>query len=95
MKRNSARLVSEQPLSMEEDVFIRPQRLDEFIGQARVINKLSMFIKAAKARGEPLDHTLFVVLPVWEKPPWLGWLPMRWEENSRLLRDPLFLEQVI
>jgi Holliday junction DNA helicase RuvB len=44
---------------MEEDVFIRPQRLDEFIGQARVINKLSMFIKAAKARGEPLDHTLF------------------------------------
>lgn len=59
MKRNSARLVSEQPLSMEEDVFIRPQRLDEFIGQARVINKLSMFIKAAKARGEPLDHTLF------------------------------------
>ena len=59
MKRNSARLVSEQPLSMEEDVFIRPQRLDEFIGQAKVINKLSMFIKAAKARGEPLDHTLF------------------------------------
>jgi len=59
MKRNSARLVSEQPLSMEEDLFIRPQRLDEFIGQAKVINKLSMFIKAAKARGEPLDHTLF------------------------------------
>lgn len=59
MKKSSARLVSEQPLSMEEDVFIRPQRLNEFVGQAKVVNKLSIFIKAAKARDEPLDHSLF------------------------------------
>lgn len=59
MKKGSARLVSEQPLSMEEDVFIRPQRLNEFVGQAKVVNKLSIFIKAAKARDEPLDHSLF------------------------------------
>lgn len=59
MKKSSTRLVSEQPLSMEEDVFIRPQRLDEFVGQTKVVNKLSIFIKAAKARDEPLDHSLF------------------------------------
>jgi len=59
MKKSSARLVSEQPLSIEEDVFIRPQRLNEFVGQAKVVNKLSIFIKAAKARDEPLDHSLF------------------------------------
>jgi len=59
MKKSSARLVSEQPLSMEEDVFIRPQRLNEFVGQAKVVDKLSIFIKAAKSRDEPLDHSLF------------------------------------
>lgn len=59
MKKNMARLMSEQPLALEEDVFIRPKRLCEFIGQAKVIDKLSMFIKAAKSRDEPLDHTLF------------------------------------
>ena len=38
---------------------LRPSRLDEFVGQAQVRTSLQIAIDAAKARGEPLDHTLF------------------------------------
>ncbi len=38
---------------------LRPQTLDEYIGQDRVCANLEIFIEAAKARGEPVDHVLF------------------------------------
>jgi holliday junction DNA helicase RuvB len=38
---------------------LRPSRLDEFVGQTQVKASLQIAIDAAKARGEPLDHTLF------------------------------------
>lgn len=38
---------------------LRPRRLDEFIGQEKVVEQLRIAITAAKRRGEPLDHTLF------------------------------------
>jgi Holliday junction DNA helicase RuvB len=38
---------------------LRPSRLDEFVGQLQVKASLQIAIDAAKARGEPLDHTLF------------------------------------
>jgi len=38
---------------------LRPSRLDEFVGQVQVKASLQIAIDAAKARGEPLDHTLF------------------------------------
>jgi len=41
-----------------EEVTLRPQRTDDFIGQMRVIEKLRLFIQAARQRNEPLDHTL-------------------------------------
>ena len=37
---------------------LRPVRLDEFIGQKKVIESLEIYIEAAKLRGEPLDHVL-------------------------------------
>jgi Holliday junction DNA helicase RuvB len=37
---------------------LRPRRLAEYIGQDRVKASLQIFIQAAKARGEPLDHVL-------------------------------------
>ncbi len=40
------------------DRSLRPAVLSEFIGQARVCEQLEIFIKAAKGRGEPLDHVL-------------------------------------
>src|SRR5213596_2625223 len=53
----------------EEDVAelaLRPQTLDDFIGQKQVRENLKIFIAAAKARGEALDHVLF------HGPPGLG-----------------------
>jgi len=40
------------------DISIRPKSLNEFVGQEEVKNRLSIFIEAAKKRGEQLDHTL-------------------------------------
>jgi len=45
---------------------IRPKQIDEFAGQPQVIENLIIFIKAAKIRGEALDHVLF------HGPPGLG-----------------------
>lgn len=38
---------------------LRPQYLDDFLGQSTVKDNLKIFIEAAKLRGEPLDHVLF------------------------------------
>src|SRR6185295_12362617 len=41
------------------ELSLRPQRLAEFIGQQKVKDSLRVWIDAAKARREPLDHSLF------------------------------------
>src|SRR6266550_4524984 len=41
------------------DAALRPSRLDEFVGQAKVKESLQIAIDAARQRREPLDHTLF------------------------------------
>jgi Holliday junction DNA helicase RuvB len=41
------------------ELSLRPQRLAEFIGQQKVKDSLRIYIDAAVARREPLDHTLF------------------------------------
>ena len=38
---------------------LRPQTLDEYIGQEKVKNNLRVYIEAAKQRGDSLDHVLF------------------------------------
>ena len=38
---------------------LRPQTLDEYIGQHKVKENMKIYIEAAKKRGEPLDHCLF------------------------------------
>lgn len=45
---------------------IRPRELEDFTGQKEIISNLEIYIKAAKLRGEALDHTLF------HGPPGLG-----------------------
>ena len=45
------------------DGSLRPQRLGEFIGQQQARSNLSVFIEAARARREALDHVLFVGPP--------------------------------
>src|ERR671936_1316502 len=48
------------------DTALRPQLLSEFVGQAQARKNLSIFVQAARARGEALDHVLF------HGPPGLG-----------------------
>src|SRR5580658_2336110 len=45
------------------DTALRPQLLSEFVGQAQARANLSIFIEAARKRGEALDHVLFVGPP--------------------------------
>ena len=66
-KSEAERIV--RPERSEEDTLeasLRPKRLDEFVGQKQACANLSVFIQAAKARNEALDHVLF------SGPPGLG-----------------------
>ncbi|MEF2072831.1 Holliday junction branch migration DNA helicase RuvB [Consotaella aegiceratis] len=59
----TSRLVSAEKRGEDIDATLRPQRLDEFVGQASARANLKVFIEAAKGRGEALDHVLFVGPP--------------------------------
>jgi len=55
------RLISAAPVHKEEEVFeraLRPQKLADYVGQARAREQLDIFITAAKQRAEALDHVL-------------------------------------
>ncbi|MFI5372608.1 MAG: Holliday junction branch migration DNA helicase RuvB [Candidatus Eisenbacteria bacterium] len=51
---------------LQEEGRLRPMRLDEFVGQSALKQQLSIFLEAARRRGEALDHVLF------HGPPGLG-----------------------
>jgi Holliday junction DNA helicase RuvB len=51
------------PAEDELDLSLRPKRLDDFVGQERVKEQLAIFIEAARARGEALDHVLLAGPP--------------------------------
>ncbi len=53
-------------LPREQDLRLRPRRMDEMVGQRDVIERLQIAIDAAQKRGEPLGHILF------DGPPGLG-----------------------
>jgi len=55
------RIVEIEKVSFEEgyEKSLRPQNLDEYIGQEQIKKNLKVFIEAAKKRGESLDHMLF------------------------------------
>jgi holliday junction DNA helicase RuvB len=54
------RLLSTGSLTGETmDVALRPERLADFVGQESLRANLTVFIQAAKERGQPLDHVLF------------------------------------
>ncbi|MBW1697232.1 MAG: Holliday junction branch migration DNA helicase RuvB [Deltaproteobacteria bacterium] len=62
-------IVSKNSLPMDrepETVSLRPERLEDYIGQREVVETLKIAIEAAAFRGEPIDHVLF------HGPPGLG-----------------------
>lgn len=54
------------PLEEEAEGSLRPRNFDEYVGQRRVVDKLEVYVAAARRRGEALDHCLF------SGPPGLG-----------------------
>ncbi len=57
------RLIAAEKRDDDVDANLRPQRLAEFIGQEKARANLGVFIEAARARKEALDHVLFVGPP--------------------------------
>src|SRR5690349_19834129 len=57
------RLVAAERREDDAELSLRPQRLAEFIGQEKARANLSVFVEAARARKEALDHVLFVGPP--------------------------------
>ena len=53
------RLLAPTRVPEDADAALRPRTLDEFVGQKGARENLRVFIQAAKARGEALDHVLF------------------------------------
>jgi Holliday junction DNA helicase RuvB len=60
------RMVSPSQKQEDEDYSLRPQNLQQYIGQQKIKENLKVFIEAAKGRGESLDHVLL------SGPPGLG-----------------------
>lgn len=52
------RIITSDELKEDFDINIRPNRIDEYIGQSEIKENLNIFIKAARMREEALDHVL-------------------------------------
>ena len=55
------RLISAESKSTQEEAIeraLRPKRLADYVGQAKIREQLSIFIEAAKRRSDTLDHVL-------------------------------------
>lgn len=50
--------VKEEDMEIEMEYSLRPRKLSEYIGQAKIKENLSVFIEAAQGRGDSLDHVL-------------------------------------
>jgi Holliday junction DNA helicase RuvB len=59
MATDPARITTPERTSDDADAALRPRSLDEFVGQQGARENLRVFVNAAKARGEALDHVLF------------------------------------
>lgn len=58
MRENAEIDAIQNPEDTPVDLSLRPRRLVEFIGQEKIKENLSVFLRAAQQRSEPLDHLL-------------------------------------
>src|SRR6202142_1423778 len=68
---------------------LRPQTLDEFIGQERMKKNLHVFIEAARQRKEPLDHCLFYSPPGLGKTTLAGMIAHEMQVGLRVTSGPV------
>ena len=78
--------------NLEEDVKIenhlRPQMLEDYVGQEKAKKTLKIYIEAAKARKEPLDHVLFYGPPGLGKTTLAGIIANEMEVNLKITSGP-------
>ena len=70
------------------ELTLRPQTLDDYIGQKKVTDNLKIFIEAAKLRKEPLDHVLFYGPPGLGKTTLAGIIANEMEVDIRITSGP-------
>ena len=74
------RIITTENLEEDQKIenHLRPQTLDDYVGQEKAKEMLKIYISAAKDRGEPLDHVLFYGRRDLVRQHLPGLLPMRW-----------------
>ena len=70
------------------EVTLRPQTLDDYIGQKKATENLKIFIEAAKMRNEPLDHVLFYGPPGLGKTTLAGIIANEMDVDIRITSGP-------
>ena len=67
---------------------IRPQELETFSGQDKIVDNLHIFIKAALMRGDSLDHVLLHGPRDWARRRWRTSSPTKWGRSCASRRVP-------
>ena len=78
--------VTEEDFSLEGS--LRPQTLDEYIGQEKTKKTLKIYIEAAKQRHDPLDHVLFYGPPGLGKTTLAGIIANEMDVNLKVTSGP-------
>ncbi|MDD6037925.1 MAG: Holliday junction branch migration DNA helicase RuvB [bacterium] len=78
--------IQEEDIKIEKN--LRPQYLDDYIGQKKAKENLRVYIEAAKKRGEPLDHVLFYGPPGLGKTTLAGIIANEMEVHVKITSGP-------
>ncbi|MGB0757517.1 MAG: Holliday junction branch migration DNA helicase RuvB [Patescibacteria group bacterium] len=70
------------------DIALRPKRLDEFVGQDKIKQSLSIFMEAAKKRSEPIEHVLLYGPPGLGKTTLAHIIAQEMESNIKVTSGP-------
>ncbi len=80
---------------VDTEFTLRPQTLNEYIGQDKVKENMSIYIKAAKGRGEPLDHVLLYGPPGLGNTPLAGIIAHEMGRRLRINRLSRAIEEIL
>ena len=89
-EENDFRMASPEFGAVDSDleITLRPKTLDEYIGQEKVKDNLSIYMEAALKRGEPLDHVLLYGPPGLGKTTLAGIIANTMESQIRITSGP-------